>query len=239
MKEKKDKKTSNAKKSKRIHPVGEGKILVKSKRYGDHPRSKRGTIKVAVLNDDMKVSGDQTKLANRYAKAIKDPLDPFREMFHDGTMWTTLLSLFKRQLWRDGLVDLKALEEFQCHSEYPLTRLFQRKISASVSAQGVTLDVEVVTYGGIKTHSEKAKDYRQILIVIFYDDNFEPTVESETVFFKLGIEKRNKQNVSIRIPGGSIVALLALRCDHWKNGPAGGYSSRGLEILKLIDLRIS
>ncbi|MEJ1240592.1 hypothetical protein WBG78_20785 [Chryseolinea sp. T2] len=238
MRKEKGNSKSGAKKAKKIHPVGEGKILVKSKTYGDHPRNKRGTIKEAVLNDDMKLSGSQTKLANLYAKAVKDPLDPFREKFHDGTMWSTLLSLFKKQLWRDGLVDLKSLEEFQCHSEYPLTRLFQRKISASVSS-GATLDIEVITHGGVKRRSEKAKDYRQILIVIFYNDDFKPTVESETAFFKLGIDKRNKQNVSVPIPKGSIVALVALRCDHWKDGLAGGFSRRGLEILKAIDLRTS
>ncbi|MGC3943272.1 MAG: hypothetical protein QM762_01825 [Chryseolinea sp.] len=237
MKKEKDKKKSRTKKSKKIRPPGEGKIIVKSKRYGDHPRSKRGTIKEAVLNDKMKLSGSQTKLANQYAKAIKDPLDPFREMFYDGALWTTLLSIFKTQLSRQGVVDLKALEEFQCHSEYPLTRLFYRKISASVPSPGTTLDIEALTYGGVKTRSDKAKDYRQILIVIFYDDEFEPTVESETVFFKLGTEKRNKQSINVPIPKGSIAALIALRCDHWKNGPAGGFSRRGLEILKAIDLR--
>ena len=153
-------------------------------------------------------------------------------------MWSTLLSLFKKQLWRDGVIDLKALEQFQCHSEYPLTRLFQRKISASVSS-GATLDIEVITHGGVKTRADKAKDYRQILIVIFYNNDLETSVVSETAFFKLGVEKRNKQNASVPIPENSIAALVALRCDHWKDGPAGGLSRRGLEILKAIDLRTS
>jgi len=223
--------------ARKLPPPPEGWVLVKSDAYGDHYRRKRGTVKPVELNDALKLSNKLMADADVYAKAIKDALDPFREKFEDGTMWSRLVKLFKRQLKKNGRVELKALEEFECHKKFHLRRILHRQLSVSVSDQNKTLEVEAMTYGALKARWEKAEDYRQILIVVFYDAKLDANVFSDTVILPLGKSKRNVQKVSLAIPDQSVTALIALRCDFWHNeGPAGGNSRRGMEILQIVDV---
>jgi hypothetical protein len=215
-------------------------VLVRSDAYGDHYRRKRGTVKPVELNDALKLSNALMADADVYAKAIKDALDPFREKFEDGSMWSRLVKLFKRQLKKNGRVELKALEEFECHEKFHLRRILHRQLSVSVFEQNKTLEVEAMTYGALKARWEKAEDYRQILIVVFYDAKLDATVSSDTVILPLGKSKRNVQKLSLAIPDQSVTAIITLRCDFWRNeGPAGGNSRRGMEILQVVDLRQS
>lgn len=224
--------------AKKLPPPPEGKILVRSEAYGDHYRNERGSVTEAELNEAMKLSSELTPKANAYAKAVKDALDPFRKEFKDGTLWSRLVSLFKIQLGSEGLVDFKALEQFQCHKQYPLDRILHREITTSLIEEGKTLEVKALTYGGVKTRWEKAEEYRQILIVVFLANDLVQDVRSDTVYLPLGIEKRNEQNVRFSIPPGMILAMIALRCDFWSDGgPAGGQGRKGMEILKVLDLR--
>lgn len=224
-----------ARNKKQLGPPPEGYILVRSEKHGDFYRKKKSPEK-ATLNDALKASNKQLAAANVYAKAIKDALDPFRKNIEDGTLWNDLVSLFKKQIKNDGRINFKVLDEFECHSEFPLTRFMHREVTAMVSAEGKQLDVEVITYGDVRAKWEKAKEYRQILIVVFYDADLKSAIESKTVFFPLGNEKRNKQVESFTIPDKANMALLALRCDFWKDGSVGGRPRRALEILKVVCL---
>lgn len=95
-----------------------------------------------------------------------------------------------------------------------------------------------MTYGAIKARWENAEEYRQILIVVFYDAQFNATTASETVVLPLGKSARNKQKVNFAIPRRAVTALIVMRCDFWRNeGTAGGNSRRGMEILKVMDVR--
>ena len=219
----------------KLPPPPEGHVLVHSEAYGDHYRKKRK--EKPKLSDDMKNSSTNMKDANLYAKAVKDALDPFRKKIEDGKLWNRLVSLFKKQLKKEGRVNLQALEQFQCHSKFPLTRFMHRQLTAVVSEESKTLQVKVTTYGDIKTKWEKAEEYRQILIVVFYNADLDADFESKTVYFPLGNEKRNNQQESFPIPGKAIIALVALRCDFWKDGQVGGSGRKALEILRVMDLR--
>lgn len=224
--------------ARKLPPAPEGMVLVKSEAYGEHYRRKRGTVKQARLNDDLKLSTKLIGEANKHAKAVKDALDPFRVKFEDGRLWGRLVGLFKKQLGKDGHVDYKALEEFQCHTRFPLVRILRRDITASVSAKHKALEVEAMTYGAVKARWEKAEQYRQILIVVFYNARLDADVASDTVYFPLGKEKRNKQQVRFPIPRKAVTALIALRCDFWGNGgPVGGNGRKGMEILCVVDVR--
>jgi len=94
--------------------------LVKSKRYGPHLRRKRGTVKPAPLNDQMKQSTQQMAKANIPAKAI---FDAVRQEHKDGELWNKLVALFRNQQ-KAGIpyntTDLKGLE---CHSGFKLQKL--------------------------------------------------------------------------------------------------------------------
>jgi hypothetical protein len=226
--------------ARKLPPPPDGWVLVKSNAYGEHYRRKRGSIKPAELNDALKLSNALMADADVYAKAIKDALDPFREKFEDGTMWSRLVKLFKKQLKKNGRVELKALEEFECHKRFHLRRILHRQLSVSMSDQNNTLEVEAMTYGALKARWEKADDYRQILIVVFYDTKLDAKVSSDTVILPLGKTKRNVQKVSLAIPDQSVTAIITLRCDFWRNeGTAGGNSRRGMEILQVVDLQKS
>lgn len=212
------------------------KVVVNSAAYGKHKRSKRGTIKPAVLNDDLKASSEHLTRANVYAKLVKDALDPFRDKFQDGTMWSRLVKLFKKQIRDNGIVDFTALAEFQCHQKFALTSILNREISAAV--ENDVLRVEATTHADVKARWEKADRYRQILFVCVYDGKRKVHVESDTVFLPLSKSKTNKQELSFPVPKGSVTAWIGIRCDFWHDGSAaGGNSRKGMEIVTVVDLR--
>jgi hypothetical protein len=211
--------------------------MVDSRTYGEHIRAARGTYKPALINDALKKSGELIKVANGYAKAIKDAFEPFREGHKEGTMWYRLVSIFRLQLGAKGYVDLLGLEGFDFNTRHPLHRLFTRNVEALLSPNK-TLDLTAKTTCYLKQLAkEKADSYQQTLVVVFYDADFEATTLSESTVFPLVNDKTHEQKASIPIPDFSTTAVVALKCEFCQKGVPMGYITRkGMEIVKVVDV---
>jgi hypothetical protein len=97
-----------------------GVTVVRSRACGDHIRKARTKF---TLSEEMKKSTEKLKLANVYAKAFKDAVDPYRRDFRDGQLWQRLVSLFKTQLSKEGKVDFKILDGQELNKIHPLDRI--------------------------------------------------------------------------------------------------------------------
>ena len=107
--------------------------FVNSKRYGDHVRSKRGTIKPAVLNDALIVGKKRLAKANEMAQLV---FHAVRDEHKDGTLWSRLLSNFQMQLKEGVAPSVYSLADMECSLEYPLGWLLDNEdYSLSVQQQ--------------------------------------------------------------------------------------------------------
>jgi hypothetical protein len=98
-----------------------GKVtFVRSKRYGEHIRSQRGTFKPALLNDTMKESSQRMASANVPAKAI---FDAVRLHHKDGELWNKLVVIFRKQLKAGVPFHINDLKGLECHETCTLDRL--------------------------------------------------------------------------------------------------------------------
>jgi len=91
--------------------------FVKSKRYGKHARAKRGTYTEAVLNSRMEESKNRLITANMPAQLI---FNAVREEHKDGTLWTRLLSIYRKQIKDGSVPDLHCLKGLECSKEFTL-----------------------------------------------------------------------------------------------------------------------
>jgi len=98
------------------------KVLVRSKRYGDHERNPRGTFKPAVLNDAMVASKNRLLQVNQTASLI---FNSIRDEHKDGTLWPRLLSAFRHQLKEKNNNDVLCLLNLECHAGHTLSNLIR------------------------------------------------------------------------------------------------------------------
>ena len=96
--------------------------FVNSKAYGDHVRRKRGTVKPAVLNDAMVQSKDRLLQVNETARLI---FNSIRNEHKDGSLWSRLLSVLRRQLKETNDNNVKCLLKLECHAEHTLTTMLR------------------------------------------------------------------------------------------------------------------
>ncbi len=113
---------------------------VKSKRYGKHARTKRGTYKPATLNKKMKESSSRLSFANAPAKLIFDAL---RHDHKDGSLWSRLLSIYRKQV-KDGVApDIQCLAKLECNHDFKLDVLLSDyKLQTVVDNNMLQVDVQ-------------------------------------------------------------------------------------------------
>lgn len=212
---------------------------VHSRTYGKHVRAARGTHKPARVNDAMKKSSGVLVAANKVAKAIKDPLDTFSVGFKDGTMWFRLVSFAKRQLKHKRTVNFNALKSFEFNDRNKFRYLFSTKIKASIPASGErTLEVRTQSKCCIRLNRDKANNYQQTLIVLFLDEDYEPTVVSESVILPLRPVEDREQRVTCTIPVNAITAIVIMKGDFFDNNKSTKKEARRrMAVVEVVDLK--
>jgi hypothetical protein len=120
-----------------------GLTFVNSSAYGDHVRARRGTYKPAVVNARLKQEGKMTVMANVPAKIFKDAIDPYRGQFVGGTLWSRLVSFFRKQIKTEGTFDFSKLKRFEIHERYPLDSFISAHSTVSTNKKKSKLEVEI------------------------------------------------------------------------------------------------
>jgi hypothetical protein len=115
--------------------------FVKSKKYKKHIRSKRGTIKPALINERLQENSQQLGLAVLPAKAI---FNAVRSYHKDGYLWNTLLGIFRNQLKAGIPFHINDLKGLECHQECSLERLIldaQYKVQIAQKEDKLCIDL--------------------------------------------------------------------------------------------------
>ena len=214
---------------------------VHSKSYGKHIRAARGTHKPARINDALKKSGKLMKVANGFAKAVKDAIEPYRKNIKYGKLWSRLVSLFWHQLAEKGTVDLRGLKGLEFHDRYKLSNFFFKKIETRVSENGNELEVTATTICDYQpVDDEKEGDsYQQTVIVIFYNPEMKAVVVDESAILPLVYKESQTQKATFLIPDSSTIAVIALKIDFFKQGKSIDWETkRGMEIVEVVDVAV-
>jgi hypothetical protein len=104
------------------------KILVKSKAYGRHERSARGSKSRADVNPSMKAHGRRLRKSNIPAKLILDALEPFRENFKGGMLWQRLVKHFAAQTKIGDAYSVSGIELWDLNARYQTSRLLTPQV---------------------------------------------------------------------------------------------------------------
>lgn len=113
---------ANSNANKGLQRTLKGKIIVHSKRYGEHERNPRGTFKPAVLNEAMEQSKNRLLQVNQTASLI---FSCVRDEHSDGTLWPRLLSALRLQLKETNQNDVYGLLNLECHAVHMLKNLLR------------------------------------------------------------------------------------------------------------------
>jgi hypothetical protein len=105
------------------------KIVVHSKRYGDHERNPRGTFKPAVLNQAMEQSKNRLLQVNQTASLI---FSGIRDEHRDGTLWPRLLSALRCQLKETNHNDVNGLLNLECHAVHTLQNIVRSYLDIEI-----------------------------------------------------------------------------------------------------------
>lgn len=143
-----------------------GVTYVKTRRFGKYARAQRGSIKPATLNDKMKESSDRMVAANVPAKFIFDAL---KEEHKDGTLWTRLLSIYRKQIKEGLMPDVQCLERLECAIEFPLHHIVSDyKMTSSIVDGMMKVDLQL-KYEPSWKKVKYVDGYQVSIIVLFVD----------------------------------------------------------------------
>jgi hypothetical protein len=120
-----------------------GLTFVSSRAYGDHVRARRGTYKPAEINASLRQEGKMVVMANVPAKIFKDAIDPYRGKFLGGTLWSRLVSFFRKQLKTEGKFDFTKLNRFEIREENPLDSFIDARATVRLDKKTSKLKVEI------------------------------------------------------------------------------------------------
>lgn len=146
----------------------EGKTFVRSKTYGDHVRTARGTHKRADINESCRQASARIIHANVPAKIIKDAIDPYRQNFKGGQLWQRLVSQFRKQLRAQNSFDFSKIERIEVHEQHRLSRLISLRVESVVDT--MRNELRVTLFCSLpKFRSASLNGYRLGVIAIFPD----------------------------------------------------------------------
>lgn len=194
--------------------VPPGMTLVRSRAYGNHLRAKRGTYKKARLNAAFKKGTVFIAEANAAAKLFKDAVDPYRQDLIDKSLWPTLLSMFRRQQTRIGMVDFSQLKPFEFHTRYTLHRLLPVQVVTSHDNKTRTLRA-VISYGGLPHFDNSHIDSYKLSAIVLFPDLKKKTAKTMVEESAILPLKRNQApfEVSVTAPAKAKSFILCLRID--------------------------
>lgn len=189
----------------------QGLTFVKSKRYGAHVRSKRGTIKPAVINDAFVASKERLVMANQQAKLI---FNAVRNEHKDGTLWSRLLSVFRNELKEGKKPGVDCLKDLECSKEFRLDRLISlsiRDFSVEIGKKKMKIAVNLKDQPVWK-RSRSINGYQLGVVLVFL--NFaKGMMHKEGAFGKvLGLDdKPGSVALEVAIPKGYTEYLLFIK----------------------------
>ncbi len=210
----------------------QGVTVVNSRAYGQHIRKARTKF---TLNKEMKESSVVMKQANVYAKVFKDAIDPYRCDFRDGMLWQRLVSLFKRQLQKQGSADFSVLEGHELNKAHPLSRLFSMQTTLSQTER--TLNVRVTSRHSQDPTHGKADGYQQTLIILFVDDDLQVQLFSGSEQISLNADP-GEQQMNFTIPEAATTAILVMKCNLSSgNKPMDLQKGMGMRVEKVKEMK--
>ncbi|HTE30055.1 MAG TPA: hypothetical protein VK666_06760 [Chryseolinea sp.] len=156
--------------------------MVRSRAYGDHVRSARGTQGEAPINESLKKEVAVITRSNRPAKILKDAIDPHRGALKGGQFWQKLVSTFRTQFNESGAFDFSNLPAIEIHKKYPLSRFISVKpeVNFDKRAHNLTVKVAYGTHPSFK--KSKYIDGYRISVIGIFPDLKKGKVKSEEVF---------------------------------------------------------
>jgi hypothetical protein len=217
-----------------------GVTYVKSKRYGDHARAKRGTHVKAEMNDICQEESAQLIQTNLPGQLIHGPLEQYRQNFKGGQCWQRLLSVLKAHYKNKGVYDYKVLENFEVYKEYPFQQFMD--LRAEVSVTGKPSGLKVVLNYSDHPIFEKAKyiDGYCLTVIAIYPDlakgkTSAAAVSSPVISLK---SKIKKQSFTISFPRRAPVFVICVKLEGTEGGKTTpGYVTKGMRIVKVGALR--
>jgi hypothetical protein len=209
---------------------------VESKRYGYHARAARGTHKRAVMNDACNEVGEQVIRSNKPALQIHQTLRPYRTNFKGGSLWSRLISVFRKHYSKHGKFDFRVVENMEVHEEHRLEQYILLDVSTFIDRKSsrlrVTLDYQSKP---IFARAAYIDGYCFTVIAIYPDLRKEAArataVTSPVIDLK---SKERQQSFTLPMPKTAKEFVLCVKLEGTEHGKiTPGYTTKGMRIVKV------
>ena len=203
-------------------------VRVHSKRYGNHERNPRGTFKPAVLNEVMEQSKNRLLQVNQTASLI---FNSIRDEHNDGTLWTRLLSVLRRQLKENNNNDVHCLLNLECHAVHTLKNLLRSNwynITAEIVKRqlAITLSLD----NGPRWKTKNMHQFQASMYVI-YPDLARNRIQKEVIYSEVYSIVAFPEELSfvVPIPPDAPAYAVFLKVTGCSDGvPQNGLQSTGM-----------
>lgn len=181
--------------------------FVKSRTYGPHVRTKRGTYTPVKLNKTMRKCKEQLMKCNKQAKAVFDAL---REEVRDGSLWWRLLRIFFAR-GKEGLKpDVRMLAGLECDSKHPLERLLGTQYKVNVERKAKALEVIVELEKRPSKPAVQGLSHYRLYVVVLYPSFPKARVQKEVAAGEMLPFETTAEPLSLTVGAPSATAPYVL-----------------------------
>jgi len=233
-------------KIKRLRRPGEP-IIVNSKAYGKHERAPRFTYTPRTESPSLKKFSDLNGRVNGIAKAINDASKPFRQDIKDGTMWSRLVGILKKDLNADPELDLRFLSNFEFRAKHNFSRFYHASLSSTLGDSKLTVEINSASADIINKY--KASHYEQTLVIVFINKEIATVTNTHSRIFpvvskelpkKRGVKQKylydtNKDAARFDVPLDTTTILIAVKCKPLKDGICKNPAGSAFAVLEVIE----
>lgn len=222
-------------------------VIVNSKAYGKHERSPRYTYTPKTVSPALRKFAELNTQANRIAKAINDAFKPFKEEIKDGTMWSRLVGIIKKNLSANPVPDLQFLTEFEFNEKLHFSRTY--KASMSFTIKDANLKVAIRSASADSINKFKASHYEQTLVVVFMNRDFITVTNTHRSLFPVDRREEPKKRgraqtynydyhndtAQFGVPANTTIILIGVKCKPLKDGVCKTPSGSGFTVLGVLE----
>ncbi len=124
-----------------------GLVFVKSRKYGDHVRTARGSFTKAKCNSVLKKNASRSAIITATASPVYQYLKTTYRGFIESSVWGSVLGRMLRADKNDPLSLLQTLEGLDLHTRHPFEKLVKNmELTVSAKAKQMLVTVETTRH---------------------------------------------------------------------------------------------
>jgi len=205
---------------------------------GSFWRRKRGSVKVATLNNAFKTTANNAAITGPIAKRICQKMQPFTDGLDTGRQTIAIINLLNKSMAKNALIDYSFFVNYEFQKRHPLNALLEAGYRLAVKKDMLSIDIDL-SFEPMKRHNKIATYYYFEFIILYGNPAKENTLRVETeqsLLYSFTETYDLGCSLSLQVPKQKPWMLILKASCMEDNLPAHHYKYYGMKVVGVSEL---